>query len=105
MPSSKESAARGLWVVILGYYFAFSHANRPQHHNRQGYTDSTSVHWRRDGSNRPEAVSFLVTQCKRRDFEFQNTRWSEGEVQLERYLRELRTKNCNSRLYSIVVVG
>lgn len=91
--------------MILNHYFGSGYANRPQYRNGQDYTDFTTVHWRRHGSDQHKAVPFLVTQCKRREFEYRNSGWAEGEAQLERYLRGLRPRNRRGRLYGIVAVG
>lgn len=74
---------------------------RSQYFNNGGFTEFTTMRWRRGTDKNLHHVEFLITRCKRRLYERHASEWRRGESQLGRYLRGFK----NGLLYGIIAIG
>ncbi|KAI9369386.1 hypothetical protein BJX61DRAFT_519727 [Aspergillus egyptiacus] len=101
-----EDKVGAMWSAILteGY------VNAPQYENQGGFTDTTTMQWRRNRHDALYKQVSLVTQTKRARYTITRRQWAEGEEQLRRYLaahhQEAEEAEAGeSELYGIVAIG
>ncbi|QKX62887.1 uncharacterized protein TRUGW13939_10055 [Talaromyces rugulosus] len=102
-----EGTTSGIWNAILGWQLppAEDYIIRPEEKNKHGYSDLHAFQYKVQANQPTRQCHFLITQCKRRNAEGQESVWRTGREELGKYFRSVKTKSHGHRMYGIVAVG